>query len=75
MQKAYIPKRQVQVMSLITTWFITEHRKSCDRKTSAQSNQKMVFERITPHLPVNRNFFVYLVLYDSQGMRSWTAWR
>ena len=26
------------IVRLITTWFISEHRKSCDRKTSAQSN-------------------------------------
>ena len=58
---------------LITTWFISEPHKSCDRKTSAQSDQKMVFKRITPHSPVSRNFF-YLGLYDS-GMRNWTVWR
>ena len=65
MRKAYRPKRQAQIVRMITAWFLLEHRKSCDRKTSAQSNQKMVFKRITPHSPVNRNFFVYLVLYDS----------
>ena len=42
---------------LITTWFLSEHRKSCDRKMSARSNQKMVFKRITPHSPAHRNFF------------------
>ena len=66
MRKAYRPKRQAQIVRLITKWFVSEHRKSCDRKTSAQSNQKMVFKRIRPHSPVNGNFFfVYLVLYDS----------
>ena len=64
MRKAYRPKRQAQIVRLITTWFTSEHRKSCDRKTSAQSNQKMVFKTITPHSPVNRNFFVYLILSD-----------
>ena len=29
--------------------YISEHRKFCDHKMSAQSNQKMVFKRITPH--------------------------
>ena len=49
---------------------LSGHRKSCNRKKSAQSNQKMVFKRITPA----ETFFVYLVLNDS-GMRNWTAWR
>ena len=40
---------------MITTWFISEHRKSGDRKTSAQSNQKMVFKKIMPHSRVCRN--------------------
>ena len=44
------------IVRLITTWFISEHRKSSDRKTSAQSNQKMVFKRTTPHSPVRRNY-------------------
>ena len=34
---------------------ISEHRKSGDRKTSAQSNQKMVFKKIMPHSRVCRN--------------------
>ena len=41
--------------ALITTWFISEHRKSGDWKTSAQSNQKMVFKKIMPHSRVCRN--------------------
>ena len=65
MRKAYRPKRKAQIVRLITTWFISEHRKSCDRKMSAQSNQKMVFKRIMPHSPVNRNFFCLSRSYDS----------
>ena len=49
MRKAYIDNR-----------FISEHRKSCDRKMSAQSDQKMIFERIKSHSQVSRNFFVIL---------------
>ena len=39
----------------MTTWFLSEHRKSGDRKTSAQSNQKMVFKKIMPHSRVCRS--------------------
>ena len=45
----------MQIVRLITTWFISEHRKSGDRKTSVQSNQKMVFKKIMPHSRVCRN--------------------
>ena len=51
--------------SLITTWFISESRKSCDWKTSAQSNQKMVFKIFTGR----RNFFCL-----SQMMNEFDRW-
>ena len=59
MRKANRSSRHSQIVRLITTWFISEHRKSGDRKTSAQSNQKMVFKKIMPHSRVCRNI-VYL---------------
>ena len=36
---------------------ISEHRKSCYWKTSAQSSQKMGFGKITPQSRVGRNTF------------------
>ena len=54
-RKAYRSLRHAQIVRLITTWFISEHRKSGDRKTSTQSNQKMVFKKIMPYSPVCRN--------------------
>ena len=44
----YVRERQAQIIRLITSWFISEHRLSCDWKMSAQSNQKIVSKRITP---------------------------
>ena len=62
MQKGYSSLRHAQIVRLITTWFIKEHRKSGDRKTSAQSNQKMVFKKIMPHSRVCRNI---VCLYEA----------
>ena len=50
-----------------------EHRKSCDRKMSAQSNRKNVFQKDNATFTGLQKFF-YLVFYDS-GMRNWTAFR
>ena len=36
---------------------LSEHRKSSDCKMSAQSDQKMVFKRTTPHSLVRKNYF------------------
>ena len=37
--------RKVQIVCLITAWFISEHRKFCDWKTSAQSKSENGFQK------------------------------
>ena len=44
---------------------ISEHRKSCNRKMSAQSAQKMGFEKIIRHIREStETLFVHLLLND-----------
>ena len=56
-EKMYVREQQAQIIRLITTWIISEHRYSCDWKTSAQSNQKIVSKRIMPPSLARRNLF------------------
>ena len=65
-----IDVRLITTWFLITMWVISEHRKSCDRKTSAQSNQKV---NATFSRSAETFILFYLVLYYS-GMRNWTVW-
>ena len=49
--------KSVYIVRLITIRFISEHRKSCDRKTSAQSNRKNGFQKDNATFTGPQNFF------------------
>lgn len=64
-ERGITKKLRKKIARLITTWLISEHRNSFNLKMPAQSIQKSVFNRITPHSLVCRNIFISFFMIEA----------